>query len=155
MFAGRFGLFGLGLGLFLQFRPKHLNIAAYYTLIKNSQVIAMWLHVYDDTVIVDTDMYIQSQPVNFEQVRDVIESIAQPVNAYIDVSRVDLTQVDIIGLVKIIWTLHEHTRDQQNLLNKMYFIGASSFVRTAWYAVQCVLPTFVRQCIIFKTLSNK
>jgi len=28
MFAGRFGFFGLGLGLglFLQFRPKHLNI---------------------------------------------------------------------------------------------------------------------------------
>ena len=110
----------------------------------------MWLHVYDDTVFVDTDVYIQSQPVDFDQVRDVIESIAQPVNAYIDVSRVDLTQVDIIGLVKIIWALHENTRDQ-NLLNKMYFIGASSFVRSAWYAIQCVLPTFVRRCVIFKS----
>ena len=109
----------------------------------------MWLHIYDDTVIVDTDMYIQSQPVNFDQVKDVIESIDQPVNAYIDVSRVDLSQVDIIGLVKIIWTLHKHTRDQ-NLLNKMYFIGASSFVRSAWHAIQCVLPTFVRRCVIFK-----
>jgi hypothetical protein len=25
----------------------------------------MWMYVYDDSVIVDTDMYIQSQPVNF------------------------------------------------------------------------------------------
>ena len=110
----------------------------------------MWLHVYDDTVFVDTDMYIQSQPVNFDQVRDVIESIAQPVNAYIDVSRVDLSKVDLVGLVRIIWALHEHTRDQ-NLLNKMYFVGASSFVRSTWYAVQCILPTFVRRCVIFKS----
>jgi hypothetical protein len=110
----------------------------------------MWLHVYDDSVFVDTDVYIQSQPVSFDQVRDFIESLDQPVNAYIDVSRVDLTQVDIIGLVKIIWALHEHTRDH-NLLNKMYFIGASSFMRSAWYAIQCVLPTFVRRCVVFKS----
>lgn len=110
----------------------------------------MWLHVYDDSVIVDTDMYIQSQPVNFDQVRDVIESISQPVNAYIDVSRVDLFNVDLVGLVRVIWELHEHTRDQ-NLLNKMYFIGASSFARSVWYAIQCVLPTFVRRCVIFKS----
>jgi len=148
MFAGRFGLFGLGLFLHLPL-PKHANIA-YHVLIKKTSVnVVMWMYVYDDSVIVDTDMYIQSQPVNFEQVRDVIESIAQPVNAYIDVSRVDLTQVDIIGLVRLIWALHEHTRDQ-NLLNKLYFIGASSFIRTAWYAIQCVLPSFVRRCVIFK-----
>ena len=111
----------------------------------------MWLHVYDDRAVVDTDMYIQSQPVSFDQVRDVIESIAQPVNAYIDVSRVELSQVDIIGLVKIIWAIHEHTRDQ-NLLNKMYFIGATSFVQSTWYDMfQCLLPTFVRQCVIFKS----
>jgi hypothetical protein len=110
----------------------------------------MWMYVYDNSVIVDTEVYIQSQPVNFEQVRDVIESIAQPVNAYIDVSRVDLTQIDIIGVVKIIWALHQHTRNQ-NLLNKLYFIGAGPFVRSAWYAIQCVLPTFVRRCVIFKS----
>ena len=77
------------------------------------------MYVYDNSVIVDTDAYTKSQPVNFEQVRDVIESIAQPVNAYIDVSRVDLTQIDIIGVVKIIWALHQHTRNQ-NLLNKVF-----------------------------------
>jgi hypothetical protein len=110
----------------------------------------MWLHVYDDSVFVDTDVYIQSQSVSFDQVKDVIESLDQPVNAYIDVSRVDLIQIDIIGLVKIIWALHEHTRDQ-NLLNKMYFIGASSFVRSVWYAIQCVLPSFVRRCVVFKS----
>ena len=114
----------------------------------------MWLHVYDDTVFVDTDMYIQSHPVNFDRVRDVIESINQPVNAYIDVSRVDLSSVDLIGLVKIIWELHKHTRDQ-NLLNKIYFIGARSFVRSAWRAVQCVLPTFVRRCVVFKSSERK
>jgi hypothetical protein len=110
----------------------------------------MWMYVYDDSVIVDTDMYIQSQPVNFDQVRDVIESISQPVNAYIDVSRVDLFNVDLVGLVRVIWELHEHARDQ-NLLNKIYFIGASSFARSVWYAIQCVLPTFVRRCVVFKS----
>jgi hypothetical protein len=110
----------------------------------------MWLHVYDDTVFIDTDMYIQSQPVSFNQVKDVIESIAQPVNAYIDVSRVDLTKVDTIGLIKIIWALHENTRDK-NLLNKIYFIDASSFTRSVWHAIQCVIPTFVRRCVIFKS----
>ena len=108
------------------------------------------MYVYDDSVIVDTDMYIQSQPVNFDQVRDVIESISQPVNAYIDVSRVYLFNVDLVGLVRVIWELHEHTRDQ-NLLNKIYFIGASSFARSVWYAIQCVLPTFVRRCVVFKS----
>jgi hypothetical protein len=115
---------------------------------KISYFSIMWLHVYDDAVFVDTDVYLQSQPVSFEQVRHVIESIAQPVNAYIDVSRVELSDVDIIGLVKIIWTLHEHTRGQ-NLLNKLYFIGASSFIRSIWYDIQCVMPTFVRKCVSF------
>ena len=109
----------------------------------------MWLYVYDDSVIVDTDAYLDSQPVNYDQVRDVIESLNQPVNAYIDVSRVDLTQVDLVGLVKIVWKLHEETKDLQ-ILNKIYFIGASTFVRSAWYAIQCVMPSFVRRCVVFK-----
>jgi hypothetical protein len=29
----------------------------------------------------------------------------------------------------------------------MYFVGASSFVRSTWHAVQCLLPTFVRRCV--------
>ena len=108
----------------------------------------MWLHVYDDTVMVDTDVYNQSQPVSYDQVRDVIESIAQPVNAYIDVSRVELSQVDIIGLVKIIWALHEHTKDQ-NLLNKLYITGP---VDSTWYDMfQCLLPVFVQRCVVFKS----
>jgi hypothetical protein len=108
----------------------------------------MWLYVYDDIVYVDTDAYIESQPVNYEQVKDVIESLSQPVNAYIDVSRVDLTQVDLVGLVKIVWKLHEETKDLQ-LLNKLYFIGANTFIRSVWYALQCVLPSFVRRCVSF------
>lgn len=110
----------------------------------------MWLYVYEDAVYVDTEAYLDSQPVNYEQVKDVIESLSQPVNAYIDVSRVDLTEVDLVGLVKIVWKLHEETKDLQ-LLNKLYFIGASPFARTVWYALQCVLPSFVRRCVNFKS----
>lgn len=110
----------------------------------------MWLYVYEDAVYVDTEAYLDSQPVNYEQVKDVIESLSQPVNAYIDVSRVDLTQVDIVGLVKIVWKLHEETKDLQ-LLNKLYFIGASPCARAVWYAIQCVMPSFVRRCVVFKS----
>lgn len=108
----------------------------------------MWLYVYDDAVYVDAETYIDCQPVNYDQVKDVIESLSQPVNAYIDVSRVDITQVDLVGLVKIVWKLHEETKDLQ-LLNKIHFIGASMFMRTVWYAIQCVMPSFVRRCVNF------
>ena len=112
----------------------------------------MWLYVYDDDdVYVDTETYIDCQPVNYDQVKDVIESLSQPVNAYVDVSRVDLTEVDLVGLVKIVWKLHEKTKDQ-NLLNAIHFIGATPWMRTVWYALQCVMPSFVRRSVNFVTL---
>jgi len=109
----------------------------------------MWMYVYDDAVFVDVDVYIESQPVSFDQVKDVVTSLNQPVNAYIDVSRVDLTEIDFIGLVNIIWELHDHTRDK-NILNKMYFTGASRVVRSVWSVIQYAMPSFVRQCVVFK-----
>lgn len=107
----------------------------------------MWLYVYDDTMYVDTEAYIHSQSVSYEQVEDVINSLSGPVNAYID-TRVDITQVDLVGVVKIIWELHRRTKDQ-NLLKKIYFLHANSYIRSLWYTIQCFLPCFVRRTVIF------
>lgn len=110
----------------------------------------MWLQVYDNQLFVDTDVYIQSQPVNFEQIEDVITSLTHPLNAYIDVSRVDVFQVDIIGLVKIVWELHQKTKNQV-LLKNIYFKGASMCVKSIWNTIHYILPSFVSRCVIFIT----
>jgi hypothetical protein len=110
----------------------------------------MWLHVYDDQLFVDTDAYIESQPVKFEQVEDVIISLTQPVNTYIDVSRVDVLQVDIVGLIKIVWELHLKTKDQP-LLKNIYFKGASPYAKSIWNTLRYILPSFVTRCVIFIT----
>lgn len=107
----------------------------------------MWLYVYDDAVFVDTDAYIRSQPVKYEQIESVITSLNGPVNAYID-ARVDISRVDIVGMVRIIWELHRQTRNQ-NLLKKIYFINASPYIRSIWNTVQCMLPSFVRRLVKF------
>lgn len=107
----------------------------------------MWLHVFDDVIYVDAEVYIQSQPVNYEQILDVMTSISQPMYAYIDISSVSLTDVDIAGFIKIIWELHERTKDQK-LLKGIYITGASPAVSCIWYTIRCLLPSFVRRLVV-------
>jgi hypothetical protein len=109
----------------------------------------MWLHVDNNTVFVDTDAYIESQPVSFDQVRDVIDSITQPVNVYIDVSRVDITLVDFVGLVNIVWDIHLYT-EHKRLLDKIYFMKANSLVESIWTLIKRALPKFVQECVYIK-----
>lgn len=106
-----------------------------------------WLTIDDtDLVIVDAEMYIQSQPVCFEQVADVIETVrarGEPVRARIDVSGLRLSRVNILGVVDIIWDLHEETRGE-NLIRSIELIGASPRIQYAWNAIQQILPGFIR-----------
>ena len=106
-----------------------------------------WLTIEDgDVVIVDPEVYIQSQPVCYEQVADVIETVRArgvPVRARIDVSGLRLSRVKILGVVDIIWDLHEETRGE-NLIRSIEFIGASPRIQYAWRAIQQILPGFIR-----------
>jgi hypothetical protein len=105
-----------------------------------------WLSLDDDVVIVDTDLYIQSQPVCYEQVADVIEAVRArgvPVRARIDVSGLRLSRVSILGVVDIIWDLHEETRGE-NLIRSIEFVGASPRIQYMWRSIQQVLPGFIR-----------
>jgi hypothetical protein len=110
-----------------------------------------WLTFDDaDGVIVDTELYIQSQPVCYEQVADVIEAVRArgvPVRARIDVSGLRLSRVNILGVVDIIWDLHEETRGE-NLIRSLEFVGASPRIQYAWRAIQHILPGFVRSIAI-------
>ena len=105
-----------------------------------------WLTIDDDIVTVDAEVYIQSQPVCFEQVADVIQAVRArgvPVRARIDVSGLRLARVNILGVVDIIWDLHEETRGE-NLIRSIAFVGASPRVQYVWRAIQQILPGFIR-----------
>ena len=106
-----------------------------------------WLTIDDDDVVtVDAEVYIQSQPVCYEQVADVIHAVRArgvPVRARIDVSRLRLSRVNILGVVDIIWDLHEETRGE-NLIRSIEFIGASTRIQYIWRAIQQILPGFIR-----------
>jgi len=106
-----------------------------------------WLTIDDDDVVtVDPEVYIQSQPVCYEQVADVIHAVRArgiPVRARIDVSGLRLSRVNILGVVDIIWDLHEETRGE-NLIRSIEFIGASPRIQYAWRAIQQILPGFIR-----------
>ena len=105
-----------------------------------------WLTIDDDVVTVDAEVYIQSQPVCFEQVADIIETVRArggPVRARIDVSRLRLSRVNILGVVDIIWDLHEETRGE-NLIRSIEFVGASTRIQYVWRSIQQILPGFIR-----------
>lgn len=104
-----------------------------------------WLTFEGTRITVDAEKYIQSQPVSYDQVADVIESIrAQgiPVRARIDVTGLKITRVDIIGVVRIIWELHEETIDE-NLLESLELYGASPRVLYIWNSLKTALPSFL------------
>ena len=111
----------------------------------------MWLKLSGDQVTVDARKYIAAQPVEYEQVEDVIETIrrnGKPVRARVNLADVRLRDVDLMGVVRIIWELHEHTIDEP-LLESLTFQGASVRVIYLWNAVQNILPEFVVQLVKF------
>ena len=111
----------------------------------------MWLKLSGDQVTVDARKYIAAQPVEYEQVEHVIETIrrnGKPVRARVNLSEVRLRDVDLMGVVRIIWELHEHTIDEP-LLESLTFQGAPVRVISLWNAVQNILPEFVVQLVKF------
>ena len=96
----------------------------------------MWLKLSGDQVTVDARKYIAAQPVEYEQVEDVIETIrrnGKPVRARVNLADVRLRDVDLMGVVRIIWELHEHTIDEP-LLESLTFQGAPVRVIHLWNA---------------------
>lgn len=112
----------------------------------------MWLSLTtNDTIIVDVLKYITSQPVEYAQVQDVIEQVrmlGRPVQARIDISNVRIYDVNLIGVVRIIWDLHEHTYGEP-LLDSIVFLGASPKVLALWNSIQILLPEFVVDLVKF------
>lgn len=111
----------------------------------------MWLKLSGDQVTVDARKYIAAQPVEYEQVEDVIETIrrnGKPVRARVNLAGVRLRDVDLMGVVRIIWELHEHTVDEP-LLESLTFQGAPVRVIYLWNAIQNILPEFVVQLVKF------
>ena len=117
----------------------------------------MWLKLSGDQVTVDARKYIAAQPVEYEQVEDVIETIrrnGKPVRARVNLADVRLRDVDLMGVVRIIWELHEHTIDEP-LLESLTFQGAPVRVIHLWNAVQNILPEFVVQLVKFDSFRDE
>jgi len=108
--------------------------------------MSSWLTLHENHVIVDSDEYIKNQPVSFEQVSDIIDEIRRRgtrVHAIIDISGLRISRVNIFGVVRIIWDLHEETYGEQ-LLTSLEFIGASPRVVECWELLKHNLPEFIR-----------
>lgn len=103
----------------------------------------MWLSISGRNIIVDCPMYIASQPVNFSQIEDQISNLNEPMDAIIDVSCVDLLDVDLVGFVRIIWELHKRTYGRE-LIRRIHFHGVPPVVMNI---VLPMLPSFVRKLI--------
>lgn len=108
----------------------------------------MWIVLHDDDrVTIDSDAYIKSQPVSYEQVAGTIEEIRRrgvPVRACIDVTSLRLARVNVFGVVRIVWELHEETYGE-NLLCALELVGASPRVALIWELLKRSLPEFIRR----------
>jgi hypothetical protein len=106
----------------------------------------MWLRDEDGSVFVDGRLYIQSQPVSYEQIAETIETIRArglPVRAVIDVTGVRLSHVNILGVIDIVWDLHERTYDE-NLLSGIELVGATPRMIYMWDKILLIMPEFLR-----------
>jgi hypothetical protein len=116
-----------------------------------------WLRWHDRDVFVDSRDYIEAQPVQYDDVEPIIDQIIaqnSPVRAHIDVSRLRITDVYILGFIRIIWDLHEATRGL-NLLSEIHIYGASPTIMRLWLTVCYALPDFVRERMFFSTTYSK
>lgn len=105
---------------------------------------------------VHAQKYIESQPVEYEQVRPMIEYVQKvklAVIAFVDVSDVRVTDVNIYGVVEIIHVLHQKTKGDP-YLKKIVFIGLSDRALRIWKSVQFLLPSFVRRVVCFEDRST-
>lgn len=105
----------------------------------------MWfVKVTDTRYRVDLRTFIESQPCRYWQVSEVIEAIQEPVDVFIDVSLLDLTEVNLPALVLLVWELHEKTKEKQ-LLKNIFLDGVSPWVMEVWTIVEKLFPKFVSE----------
>ncbi len=113
----------------------------------------MWLK-WDGprTLVVNVPKYLESQPVEYCQVQEIIEQVrrkGEPVHTYIDISELEISKVDLIGMIEIIWDLHDHTKGER-FLQSITFTGASRRVMCTWRTVSSIMPQFVRDLVRFE-----
>ena len=114
-----------------------------------------WLVISYDLITIDVEKYIQSQPIKYHQIEDDIEHIrltGKKYKAIVDVTYVNIYDVNILGVIRIIWDLHEHTYGY-DILEYIQFIGMSEIAIHLWNKMTAVLPIFVTEMIRpFETL---
>lgn len=101
---------------------------------------------------INVKKYIDAQPVEYAQVKKTIDYVRQkqvPVFAYIDVSELDVSKVDIIGLANLVYDLHEHTKDDK-FLQYIKISHASKRTIQVWNILKYILPKFVVDVVQFR-----
>ena len=113
----------------------------------------MWLEFDGNhTVVVDVPKYIASQRVEYCQISDVMDKIRArdvPIFAYIDISELNVRDVDLIGLIDIVWDLADRF-DGERFLKRITFIGASRAALSVWRTAGQLLPSIISELIIFE-----
>jgi hypothetical protein len=106
-----------------------------------------WLKVSDTNILVDGYAYILAQPIKYHQIEDIIDDVKFSGKSYdvlIDITHVSLYDVNIIGMINIIWEIHDNTAGDKTL-RSLRFRGMSDRLSTVWLKVLPNLPSFISQ----------
>lgn len=119
----------------------------------------MWLSTVQSGeelhMTVHAQKYIDAQPVNYEQVRPMIEyvqKVKRPVIAFLDVSGIQIRDVNLYGVVEIIHVLHQKTKGDP-YLRQIVLVGLTDRALRIWNSIQFLLPGFVRRCFTLKNIT--
>jgi len=92
---------------------------------------------------------VPSQPLHYDDFDDLIKFIRQSGKKYkviIDVTNLNVYEIDLYSTIQLIWDLHENTIGE-DLLDSIVFIGASHRMKRIWNFVSPLLPHFVSEII--------
>jgi hypothetical protein len=106
-----------------------------------------WLSVKDSEVIIDCLKYIESQPVRYSQIRDVISEIKTSGLEYvaiIDMTDVDIFKVNIPDALKMIWKVHMHTYNEE-FVTEFRVLGSNEFIKNLWKMLSAFMPDFISE----------
>lgn len=104
-----------------------------------------WLIIDNDLIKIDGLKYIESQPVVCPDVELFLNKLLK---VQIDITHVNIYDLNIFGFMKIIWQLHELT-EGENILTEIQIVGASRNAKKLWSCINSYLPEFVRDLIFF------
>ena len=104
------------------------------------------LNIYNDVIYVDTKKYLEYQPVIYNDIEHHVEYLRSTKSIYkviIDINDIDIYDVNIIGFIKLIWSLYIHTYHEY-ILSDITIKGVNPKL---WRMISPCLPEFISDIV--------